>query len=259
MNRSDSPAKQPVPFGHNGQREPILATTPSGDNTASYDLGFPPITMTLKSAGGLPPKGQDMNQILYELSALSRWSSTNAINRYDATFSTSIGGYPQDALVLGDDGITVWRSSSNNNTNNPNSVTTGWVKVADDISSILQLGTASKRDVGVGANQIPDISYFTKSTAGGAAVIFTLPGGMIIQCGNIGPLSAGASVTVTYPIPFPLAMGFVIPAASASVDSTTPVALAFDSASVADSRNTVIFRNCSTRGNPGTRYLAIGY
>lgn len=122
----------------------------------------------------------------------------------------------------------------------------------------LQLGEAAKRDVGDSGNQIPDMSYFTKSTAGGAAIIFTLPGGMIIQCGNIGTLAAGASVTVTYPIPFPLAMGFVIPAAAVSADSTTPVALAID-ATVVNSRTGIVFRNCSTRLNLGTRYLAIGY
>ncbi|EOK3682021.1 hypothetical protein ACM5PK_003465, partial [Escherichia coli] len=91
MNRSDAPAKQSKPFAINGQREAILPTTPPGDNTASYELGFPPITMILKSAGGLPPKGQDMNQILYELSNLARWSSSGAINYYDAAFSSGIG------------------------------------------------------------------------------------------------------------------------------------------------------------------------
>uniref|UniRef100_UPI000FDCCA29 gp53-like domain-containing protein n=2 Tax=Citrobacter amalonaticus TaxID=35703 RepID=UPI000FDCCA29 len=126
------------------------------------------------------------------------------------------------------------------------------------IFSNVQLGEAAKRDVGDSGNQIPDMSYFTKSTAGGAAIVFTLPGGMIIQCGNIGTLAAGASVTVTYPIPFPLAMGFVIPAAAVSADSTTPVALAID-ATVVNSRTGIVFRNCSTRLNLGTRYLAIGY
>jgi hypothetical protein len=51
----------------------LLSTTPAGSNQASYDVGFPAITMPLKSAGGLPPKGQDMNQILYELSSIGRW------------------------------------------------------------------------------------------------------------------------------------------------------------------------------------------
>ena len=54
MNLSDAPKKQPVPFGVNGQREELLATTPAGNQQASYDVGFPAITILLKSAGGLP-------------------------------------------------------------------------------------------------------------------------------------------------------------------------------------------------------------
>lgn len=129
MNRTDSPAKQPKPFGINGPREPILANTPAGDNTASYDSGFPPITMTLKSAGGLPPKGQDMNQILYELSALCRWFSAGAYNSFDPEFSISIGGYPKGSAVISDDNSKIYLSTIDANNNNPNSVSTGWAEL----------------------------------------------------------------------------------------------------------------------------------
>ncbi|EQC1605503.1 hypothetical protein ACY2PW_002524 [Salmonella enterica] len=127
MNRSESPTKQSKPFAINGQREPILPTTPSGDNTASYEQGFPPITMILKSAGGLPPKGQDMNQILYELSALARWSSTGALNSYDSIFSSAIGGYPKGAFLISDDGLSIYINNVDSNATNPNSSGAGWV------------------------------------------------------------------------------------------------------------------------------------
>ena len=127
MKRSDSPSKQPKPFGINGQREDILPTTPSGDNSASFESGFPPITMTLKSAGGLPPKGQNMNQILYELSALSRWSSAGVINTFDASFATSVGGYAAGSLVISDDLSKLYISTVDENNNNPNSNPTGWL------------------------------------------------------------------------------------------------------------------------------------
>lgn len=155
MNRSDAPAKQAKPFGINGQREPLLATTPAGDNTASYEQGFPPITMILKSAGGLPPKGQDMNQILYELSALSRWASSGALNSYDPSFSTAISGYPKGAMLLGNDGTTIYINLADANTNDPNTSTTNWLSLAK-ITSISALAG--------GANKLP---YFTgASTAG---------------------------------------------------------------------------------------------
>lgn len=126
MNRTDAPSKQSKPFGINGQREPLLATTPAGDNTASYDQGFPPITMILKSVGGLPPKGQDMNQILFELSALARWSSAGALNTYDSTFATAITGYPSGAVLISDDGLNIYINTTDGNTSNPNTGGAGW-------------------------------------------------------------------------------------------------------------------------------------
>ncbi|WP_220703642.1 gp53-like domain-containing protein [Citrobacter braakii] len=200
MNRTDAPAKQPKPFAINGQREDILPTTPAGDNTASYESGFPPITMTLKSAGGLPPKGQDMNQILFELSALARWSSAGALNTYDSSFAAAIGGYPSGAFVLGDDLKTVYRCTSNGNTANPNSITTGWAKVAQDIADILSLGTAAYKAVGVGTNQLPDMSSFTSNNA--TSGWQKLPSGIILQWG-FADNTPSATSSATYPIPFP--------------------------------------------------------
>ncbi|MDM2751414.1 hypothetical protein OGY07_18995 [Citrobacter sp. Cs237] len=197
MNRTDAPEKQPKPFGINGQRDAILPTTPSGDNAASYESGFPPITMTLKTAGGKPPKGQNMNQILYELSALGRWSSTGALNTFDSAFAASIGGYPSGAFVLGNDLKTIYRCTIDGNTADPNSITTGWVKVAKDIADILSLGTAAYKDVGTGTNQIPDMTSFT---AGPGWMEF--PSGKIIQYGYH-PSSTSGPVIINFPIPFP--------------------------------------------------------
>lgn len=180
MNRTDAPKKQPIIFAVNGPREDLPDTTPAGDNTASYNSGFPPITMTLKSAGGLPPKGQDVNQILYELSAISRWFSAGALNTYDSAFATSIGGHQKGEYVIGDDLKTVYRCTVDANANNPNSVNTGWAKVASDIAEILLFGTAAYRDVGTGAGQIPDMSSYT-FTGDANKFVIQFPGGFVFK------------------------------------------------------------------------------
>ncbi|EPF2242197.1 glycine-rich domain-containing protein [Citrobacter werkmanii] len=162
MNRTDAPTKQSKPFGINGQREAILPTTPAGDNTASYESGFPPITMILKSAGGLPPKGQDMNQILYELSALCRWFSAGALNTFDSSFSTGINGYPKYSLIISDDGSKLFLNTKDSNTSNPNSGGLDWV----DITSYLGIDDKQDKDVNLTAlsslSGIPDgLPFFT--------------------------------------------------------------------------------------------------
>ncbi|MDS0977547.1 hypothetical protein OSC12_14900, partial [Citrobacter portucalensis] len=168
MNRTDAPAKQPKPFGINGQREPLLTTTPSGDNTASYEQGFPPITMILKSAGGLPPKGQDMNQILYELSALSRWSSAGVLNSYDSSFATSISGYPKGSLLIGDDGKTIYISITDSNLENPNTSSQGWLNLLEYLG-LPDLGIAGTGSILPALDWqqfdfVPGARYFIKSS-----------------------------------------------------------------------------------------------
>lgn len=180
MNRSDSPSKQPTPFGINGPREPLLSTTPAGDNTASYNSGFPPITMTLKSSGGLPPNGQDMNQILYELSSLCRWASSGALNSFDQEFCTAIAGYPKGSLLLGDDGVTRYISTIDANTNNPNSSSTGWFNLSTAyqpkdamLTALASLETVNlqfpvfngPKSIGLGALTNLSLDFLSKSTA----------------------------------------------------------------------------------------------
>lgn len=206
MNRTDSPAKQSKPFGVNGPREPLLSTTPAGDNTASYDAGFPPITMTLKSAGGLPPKGQDMNQILYELSALGRWASTGAKNTFDSTFATAIGGYPSGSYVLGDDLKTVYRCTTDGTTSNPNSVTTGWAKVAQDIADILALGAAAYRGVLGGSGNVTSVGAFSLGVTGA----YQLPIGTIVQWDS-GITASNGALVKSFPTPFPNECQALIP------------------------------------------------
>ncbi|MEP8891728.1 gp53-like domain-containing protein [Enterobacter roggenkampii] len=187
MNRTDSPAKQPKPFGVNGPREPILATTPSGDNTASYDVGFPPITMTLKSAGGLPPKGQDMNQILYELSALCRWGSAGALNTYDSAFSSSIGGYPSGALVISNDLTKIYVNTTDANLTNPNSGGAGWKNLLTylNLDNVVKVG-----DFGLGIKN--------EAVSGGMASLSVTKFDYFNPSDNIGPLPGTWTGGVSY-------------------------------------------------------------
>lgn len=151
MKSTDAPSKQAVPFGSNGPREAITATTPSGSNQASYDQGFPPITMTLKSAGGLPPKGQDMNQILFEQSSFNRYFAAGGGYVYDSAFSTAVGGYPSGALIPFSDSTGYWLNTVDGNTINPENTTsalTGWVPAAS--AGFCVLSGLSSSGVSVG-------------------------------------------------------------------------------------------------------------
>ena len=187
MNRTDAPAKQPKPFGVNGQRDAILPTTPSGDNAASYESGFPPVTMILKTAGGKPPKGQNMNQILFELSSLARWASTGALNAYDSSFATAISGYPKGSVLISNDASKIYINTVDGNATNPNSGGSGWADIFSYIGAQYFgiKGIASFTTPGVTSWTVPD-----ELKSGRKAWVIVIGGG---ASGSIGSVTAGGS------------------------------------------------------------------
>ncbi|HHF9257109.1 TPA: hypothetical protein ACPT7T_002791, partial [Escherichia coli] len=82
---------------------------------------------------------------------------------------------------------------------------TGATNAADALTN-LGLGEAAKRNVGTGANQIPDMSLFASSnTATAAAQKF--PSGLILQCGQ---LNDSPNVSSTYGMRFPMTFSRVL-------------------------------------------------
>lgn len=74
----------------------------------------------------------------------------------------------------------------------------------------LGLGEAAKRNVGTGANQIPDMSLFASSnTATAAAQKF--PSGLILQCGMLNsPPNASSTYGMTFPMTFSRVLAVVV-------------------------------------------------
>ena len=72
---------------------------------------------------------------------------------------------------------------------------------AADARTNLGLGEAAKRNVGTGANQIPDMGSFTLSISGTGYQ--KLPPGFILQWGSIGTPGIAQDVVTHFPIAFP--------------------------------------------------------
>lgn len=118
-------------FGHNAGPDfinaiPETAATPGA---ASFDQGFPPLTMTAPAAGGIPPFGQDMNGILNQVTSLLAFMNGGQVFPFDGTFATAIGGYVAGAIVARADGTGFWLNLTNGNTNDPDATGTGWAAV----------------------------------------------------------------------------------------------------------------------------------
>ena len=129
----------PIPFASQGDKNtiPVTPSTETGQsNYASYQKGFPPVTMTPLVAGGLPPQGMDMNGILFALSSSVGFMQSGGLPTFDADFASTIGGYPLGAVLQSNDGSSAYVSTIANNTTDFNesteSIGTSWLPWAGD-------------------------------------------------------------------------------------------------------------------------------
>lgn len=132
MQTSGIPARVAVPFADSGTKNTIpvpsqVAVTPG---LASYTTGFPPLTMTPITAGGVPPYGADFNGILNAITNAIRWSSAGSGYPFDSTFAGAVTGYPKGALLPASDFSGYWLNTLEANSTSPentSSALTGWV------------------------------------------------------------------------------------------------------------------------------------
>lgn len=134
MQLANAPSKIVLPFAASGGKNTIPVPSQIGitGGAASFTDGFPPLTRSPISAGGIPPFGLDMNGILYDVSAIVLWANAGAGYIYDSTFATNsnIGGYPKGARILRTDGTGYWLNLTDNNTTDPETsgaAAAGWV------------------------------------------------------------------------------------------------------------------------------------
>ena len=116
----------------------------------------------------------------------------------------------------------------------------------------LGLGTASKRNVGTGANQIPDMSAFASGSG-----YQKLPGGYILQWGsaNAGN-SASTGISNTFPIPFP--SGIVI-ITTGQIDPSYTSAQQPAAVGISSPTTTGFIAKSAAANTDAFNYLAIGY
>lgn len=133
MNFTDIPARIIKAFGLNGLKNTIptdSSTSTDNNGVATFDKGFPQITIQPLSAGGIPPSGKDMNGILYALSLKEQWADAGMSYTFNSDFATAISGYPKGSVLLNSQQSGKWLNLNDGNSTSPESLTgasTGWV------------------------------------------------------------------------------------------------------------------------------------
>ncbi|EMW9885844.1 tail fiber protein [Salmonella enterica] len=201
MKLNDKPRQLAVPFASTGDKNniPDKATQQTKESgNAAYDSGFPPVTMTPISAGGIPPHGKDFNGLMHDITAAIRYVQAGGLYTYNADFAGGIGGYAKDAILAGVSTTAVWLNTIDDNLTDPEGVdSAGWVNLLADplklflwqknnLSDLQNKGTA-RDNLQVYSQEQTDLKYLAKDQNG--ADIPNKP--LFVQ--NIGALPANGT------------------------------------------------------------------
>lgn len=200
------PTLNSTPFAKNSVKKNEIPLTTMQGGKASFDLGFPPETMDPYSSSGIPPDGKDFNGIFNQLSQHQVWTNAGGKYKFNGELANAIGGYAKGSVLLLDDGLSTVISTIDNNINNPNSVTTGWVAHGGDLKLDKTGGTITG-DVTIDG----ELTLGTSSLVGKNGHTY-LPNGYIYQFGYIAfsdmtvitqASPAERYAVIDLPIPFP--------------------------------------------------------
>jgi hypothetical protein len=157
------------PFGADADPTYIQLPIPIPDQVltepgaASFDTGFGPLNMTDLAAGGIPPRGRDMNGILFTTTDYCRMLQAGQRVNFNSDASTEFTGYAIGARLAS---ITtpgrVWENILDGNTNDPDAVQTGW-RSLDPLTASVALSGAQNNVVLPGAS---DYALDIDTTAG---------------------------------------------------------------------------------------------
>lgn len=134
-----------TPFGANapaGNIDVIPETLSPSDppQKASWQAGFPPVTMIPLAAGGIPPRGQDFNGVLNAISEHTVFQGAGGQYKWDDAYVAANGGYPKDAVLQSDDGLFLYISAVDGNSDNfnadPGVIGTSWLLYAGTVPSV---------------------------------------------------------------------------------------------------------------------------
>lgn len=134
-----------------GFRTDIQESTGVAPNSATYQVGFPPVTMQSIASNGMPPKGSDLNGVLYDITDNLVFMTQGGGYGFDSAYATSIGGYPLNARLRLTNGVIV-KSTISGNINNPNTDMTGWVLsgnsiTVDSIADLISINRPNNGDI----------------------------------------------------------------------------------------------------------------
>lgn len=175
---------------------PVPSQVGVSPELASFTTGFPPTTRTARTSGGIPPRGLDMNGILFMVSAHAAWASAGNAYSFNADVVATATGYNIGAILRSAvDPAQYFYNTVADNANNPDSVLTGWVPFSPLATPIATLAT----NVGAGAQVVAVTAatgFADLTPNAGATTVTNFTGGNVGQIMTVTNMDAVNPLTL---------------------------------------------------------------
>lgn len=191
---------------------PVPSQISTTVNAASFTDGFPPSTMTPEASGGLPFFGQDMNGILWMITAYCANFAAGALSEYNATLSSDISGYPLGVVLVNAASNGLWINQVAGNTTDPDAGGAGWLPAAGVGAAVVALSNAN---ISLSAQQWP-LPYIAFVGAITGNIIVTFPA----NTGQDWVVSNACTGAFTVTVKTAGGTGVVVPATGASAPTS---------------------------------------
>jgi hypothetical protein len=174
---------------------PIPVAAPVTPGQASFDEGFPPVTMTDPALGGVPPFGQDFNGLNYMITSYLAWLQGGGGFFYDAAFVAANTGYAIGAILKSASTAgRFWYNTTADNANDPDVTPTGWVPYS--VFASPTGAQAAAPGAGTFTVALTAGAGFLEVTPTGNATLTNITGAFVGQILTITNLSGAFSLTI---------------------------------------------------------------
>jgi hypothetical protein len=191
------PPSLPVPFARDAtapyiREVPIASQIGIENGAASWITGFVPLNMTLKTAGGVAPFGNDTNGVLNYISHNVAWLAAGGTFHYNADVITYSTGYGAGAILQSvTDPLNFYMNLVDDNTADPDSDPTNWIMFSPAAAPLAYdeqaLSAGTHNDLAVA----PTVGFLDIDTTAGDVVITGFSAGerdgQVLTVSNTGP------------------------------------------------------------------------
>lgn len=169
-------------FAETGSRNDIPESGASEPQLATMQSGWPVITSTPITGGGIPPEREDFNGMFHLTTSHLRFLNNGMWYEFDPVHAGQIGGYSKNSRVMLTTGE-IAQSTVDGNVNDPNSNPTGWI-IGTPASAVKDSSGLSQQYINNGVPSISALRLLSPKASGERVYLLSWHEGLALGGGD---------------------------------------------------------------------------